>query len=720
MKSLDGKTLIVSNRLPVRISRNKERISIEPGSGGLITALAPVLKDRGGTWVGWDGDPLGEAPGGLLEDHSATVGYQLKPLSLSADEVEEYYHGFSNETLWPLFHDLLGHCRFSRQNWITYRNVNQKFARATAAHAQSEDLIWVHDYQLLLVARYLEELGVTARKAFFLHIPFPSWDLFMRLPWRTEIIHSLLAYDLLGFQTERDRRNFTQCVRNCFLGSRIKGSPRDQAIEHEGREIRLGAFPISIDYEAFNHLAASEEVAKKAWLIHETLPNRKLVLGVDRLDYTKGIPERLEAFEVLLEKYPQVRGRITLVQIAVPSRTHVPEYQIMKENIDQNVGRINGQYTRNGWIPIHYIYRNLPRPELVSYYRTSEIALITPLKDGMNLVAKEYCASCVENLGVLILSEFAGAAVTLRRGALLVNPYNVEHVADQIFEAYQMTRSEQARRMSQLRREIQRNNVFRWIESFLDAARRPQLQVGRDGVRKKFPPQIEAWLENRDKRMVLALDYDGTLVPICERPEQAHPDSELLNLLRELTGCAVVVILTGRNRTDMARWIPDPGVTIVTSHGAEWRHQGRWKPLLVDQRDHGPLKILTARLERALGNVPGVIIEDKGATVAVHYRLVDFQSQFDLLERFTNLVRPWMEECEGFEILEGKSVREVRPQRLNKGTALRRVLEHLGRIDHAVMAMGDDQTDEDMFQSLKPGDLSVLVGPGDTSDCKNG
>jgi trehalose 6-phosphate synthase len=478
MKRSDRKILIVSNRLPVRIAREGKRISIQPGSGGLVTALAPVLRDRGGTWVGWDGDPLGKAPKSLLEKHSTSVGYRLKPIPLLPEEVTEYYHGFSNETLWPLFHDLLGHCHFSRQNWGTYRQVNRKFAETVAAEVGPGDLIWVHDYQLLLVARYLDELGVKARKAFFLHIPFPPWDLFTRLPWRTEIIQSLLTYDLLGFQTERDRRNFIQCVRNCLPTSRVKGPPRDQVFDHGGREIRLGAFPISIDYEGFNRLAASDDVAKKAWLIHETLPSRKLILGVDRLDYTKGIPERLEAFEVLLEKYPQVRGRITLVQIAVPSRTDVPEYQLMKENIDRTIGRINGRYTRDGWIPIHYIYRTLPRLELVSYYRTSEIALITPLKDGMNLVAKEYCASCVENRGVLILSEFAGAAVTLRRGALLVNPYNVEHVADQIFEAYQMTPSDQGRRMSQLRREIRRNNVFRWVDQFFQAAGRPDLRPG--------------------------------------------------------------------------------------------------------------------------------------------------------------------------------------------------------------------------------------------------
>jgi trehalose 6-phosphate synthase len=301
MMTSGGKILIVSNRSPIRISREKEKASVKPGSGGLVTALAPVLRDRGGTWIGWDGDPLGEAPKGLLEEHSNSAGYQLKAISLTPKEVEEYYHGFSNETLWPLFHDLLGHCRFSRQNWNAYRQVNRKFAQTVASEAKPGDLIWIHDYQLLLDVRCLEEAGVEAKKAFFLHIPFPPWDLFMRLPWRTDIIHSLLAYDLLGFQTERDRRNFIGCVRACFPASRVKGHPRNQTIDFGGRLIRLAAFPISIDYDAFNRLAASDEVAKKAWLIHERLPNRKLVLGVDRLDYTKGIPERLEAFEVLLE-----------------------------------------------------------------------------------------------------------------------------------------------------------------------------------------------------------------------------------------------------------------------------------------------------------------------------------------------------------------------------------------------------------------------------------
>jgi len=473
-----GRILIVSNNLPVRFSRDEEELTVKPGGGGLITALAPVLKDRGGIWIGWDGDPLGQAPHRRLTDHSNGAGYHLKPISLSPEEGTLNHRRFSNETLWPLFHDFLGHCQFGREHWKGYRQINRRFAQIVAAESRPNDLIWVHDYQLLLVARYLQEMGVKATKSFFLHTPFPPWDVFMRLPWRTEILNALLAYDLVGFQTERDLRSFVRGVRTCFPASGVSGHTRSQIVDQGGKQTRVGSFPISIDYEHFNRLAVSDEVAQRVQLIYERLANRKLILGIDRLDYTKGIPERLESFELLIEKYPQIRGKVTLVQIALPSRVHVPEYRLMKESIDRVIGRINGRYTQDGWIPIEYIYRTLDRSELVSYYRASQIALITPLKDGMNIVAKEYCASCVENTGVLILSEFAGAALALGKAALLVNPYNVEDVADRIFEAFQMSRNEQRRRMSQLRREVQRNDIFHWVQAFLDGAGRPDLWPG--------------------------------------------------------------------------------------------------------------------------------------------------------------------------------------------------------------------------------------------------
>jgi len=468
-----GNIVIVSNRLPVRITRGGKRLKLIPGSGGLVTALAPVLRDRGGIWIGWDGDKSGPSNTELFKKESTRIGYSLRPVSLTTQAVEQYYEGFSNATLWPLFHDFLDRCQFQPETWDMYCRVNQKFAEAIVKNSDKDDLIWIHDYHLLLVGKYLAELGVKRKTAFFIHIPFPPWDLFMRLPWRKEILDGLLNYDLAGFQTERDRWNFVRCVRRLFPTALVSGPQRYQLIEHNEKVTRVGAFPISIDFEGFKQLASSKEVADEAWYIHERLPEIKLVLGVDRLDYTKGILERLNAFEIVLEKYPELREKINLIQVVVPSRTNVKEYQEMKHTIDENVGRINGRFTYHDWVPIHYIYRSLSRLELVAYYRTSEIALITPLKDGMNLIAKEYCASSVETDGILILSEFAGAAQQLGKSSLLVNPFNVENVAEQIYRAYQMQKEERMSRMRKLRAEVRRNNVFRWVEQFLSAVGMP-------------------------------------------------------------------------------------------------------------------------------------------------------------------------------------------------------------------------------------------------------
>ena len=473
MKKERGNVVIVSNRLPVRVIQVGKKSKLTRGSGGLVTALAPVLRDRGGVWIGWDGNKGSQSHTELFKKESKNIGYSLRPLSLTTQEVEQYYEGFSNATLWPLFHDFLDRCQFQPENWDRYCRVNKKFATAVSENSDKDDLIWVHDYHLLLVGKYLAELEVKRKKAFFIHIPFPPWDLFMRLPWRKEIIDSLLHYDLVGFQTERDRWNFVRCVRRLFPEALVSGPQRYQLIEHNGRVSRVGAFPISIDFEWFNQLASSKEVADEAWYIHERLPERKLVLGIDRLDYTKGILERLMAFEILLEKYPDLREKITFLQVVVPSRIDVKEYQEMKRTIEETVGRINGKFTYHNWVPIHYIYRSLPRFELVAYYRTSEIALITPLKDGMNLIAKEYCASKVETNGVLILSEFAGASQQMGKSSLLVNPFNFEEVADRIYSAYQMPKEERMRRMRRLRADIRRNNIFRWVEHFLSAVGMP-------------------------------------------------------------------------------------------------------------------------------------------------------------------------------------------------------------------------------------------------------
>jgi trehalose 6-phosphate synthase/phosphatase len=466
---------VVSNRLPIRVSRSRSEVRIEAGSGGLVTAMTPVLQRTGGVWVGWDGDPKGETPVEEIKKYAKEVGYALRPIPLGRDLVSDYYWGFSNETLWPLFHDLLDRARFSRRYWQAYCEANQKFAVAASKGSRADSLIWIHDYHLVMASKYLRQARTRAMLAFFLHIPFPGPDLFLRLPWRDEFIDALLLYDVIGFQTERDRRNFVQCVRTVYPESRIRGSRRMCMVERRGETTVAGAFPISIDYEAFHQLSLSQEVSRRAERIRSRARAQKFILGVDRLDYTKGIPYRLKAFELALEKHPELRTRITLIQLVVPSRATVPEYARMKREIDEMVGRINGKYTASGWTPIHYIYRSLPRSELVSLYRACDIALLTPLKDGMNLVAKEYCASCTNGeSGVMILSEFAGAAAQMGKYALLVNPYHAEHVADEIYRACSMEKAERRYRMRRLQAEVRRNDIFRWSRQFLGAVAEAQ------------------------------------------------------------------------------------------------------------------------------------------------------------------------------------------------------------------------------------------------------
>jgi len=481
----------VSNRLPVSVKRSKDGWEVKPGSGGLVTAMAPVLSNRGGLWIGWPGayvENFDENIRKSLQDASGETGYSLAPVNLTEDEVDEYYRGFANEVLWPLFHDLQTRCNFVPEYWYTYEKVNRKFAKAIASQTGESDYVWVHDYHLMTVGRHLKEMGKKRSTGFFLHIPFPSIDIFMKLPWRKHILESLMEYELIGFQTMRDRRNFVQCLQHLCQNVKVSGRGAVVSVNFRGRQVRVGAFPISIDYNAFSERAASGEVADRAWYIHEQLPDRTIILGIDRLDYTKGIPERLHAFRMALQRYPELREKITLVQVVVPSREDVPEYQALRSEIERLVGQINGSLTRHGWVPIHYLYRSLEKDELLAYYRLSEIGLITPLKDGMNLVAKEYCTCSLEENGVLILSEFAGAAAQMKRDALIVNPYDIEGVAEAIYKAWKMPREERRQRMGRLREIVRNYDIFRWVDSFLLAAFARKL--GDFPLLEEFVPQI--------------------------------------------------------------------------------------------------------------------------------------------------------------------------------------------------------------------------------------
>jgi len=466
--------LIVSNRLPLRIVRETNGTwRLDRGSGGLVTALAPVLRNRGGAWIGWPGVPKEKLPDNLSElmtNAEKDLGYRIIPVNLSRRDERLFYEGFSNEIIWPLFHEFPSLARFNPDYWLAYQAVNHKYAEIIASHSQSDQFIWIHDYQLMLVAQYLRDLGVVAHLAFFLHIPFPPLDVFLKLPWRLEILRALLQYDLIGIQTARDRRNLVECFRALLPDVNWRGRGRVVVGQVNGRSVRIGDFPISIDYRSFVRKANAKEVLQVRDVIRAKLADRKIILGVDRLDYTKGIPHRLEAFRQSLREHPDLHGKTTLVQVVVPSRTGVPQYRRLRAQIERLVGAVNGEFTRPGWVPVHYIFRSLSSEELLGYYRAADIALITPLKDGMNLIAKEYCTTNVDNDGVLILSEFAGAASQLQNGAILVNPFHITEVAEAIYSACTMPISERKRRMKKLRQFIRKQDIFWWVDSFLRSA----------------------------------------------------------------------------------------------------------------------------------------------------------------------------------------------------------------------------------------------------------
>jgi trehalose 6-phosphate synthase len=428
--------------------------------------MTSILRNSGGCWVGWPGPVSGDSVMSPLADWVSAENYSLQPVFLSEAEQNGYYRGFSNEIIWPLFHGLSTRCSFNFDYWSHYRRVNARFAERIQSTSSSRDLVWVHDYHLMLVASLLNEEERLRDLAYFHHIPFPPPDLFEILPWRVPILRALLQFNVVGFQTVRDQRNFVDCVRRCLPVARIRRVGEKYLVADGEHPTTAGVYPISIDYESFAREAKNPAVLERLESIKRSLAGSKLILGVDRLDYTKGILERLSAYRILLSRYPELRERITLIQIVVPSREDIAEYRQLRLNIENLVSNINGEYGRPGWIPIQYFYRSVCRTDLLAYYRAADVAMVTPLRDGMNLVAKEFCASRCDARGALVLSEFAGAADELRLGAFLVNPHDVEDLADVLRRALSLSESEQAVRMRTMRLEIEAHNVYSWANLF--------------------------------------------------------------------------------------------------------------------------------------------------------------------------------------------------------------------------------------------------------------
>jgi len=459
--------VMVSNRLPVTIRRSGEKLLLRPGAGGLITALSPVLRRQGGSWIGWPGttefskkEILAETEAFMREE-----GYSLYPVMLSQEEKRLYYDGFSNEILWPLFHELHSLCRFDPRFWEGYLKVNRKFAKEVVAQSSEDDFIWIHDYHHLTLGEELRKTGAGGRLAFFLHIPFAPVDIFLKIPWRIQLLRAMLQYDFIGFQTKRDQMNFLQAVQTLLKDVEFDRGSHSVTCSFAGRKTVVGAYPISIDYEEFNCGAKAPEVAEEAELLKENLDRRQLVFSLDRLDYTKGIPYRLEAIRYFLKRFPKFIGKVTFIQVVVPSRIGIPEYDALKKEIDTLVGEINSEFTKPGWVPIQYIFHPISRRELLAYYRAADACLITSVRDGMNLVSKEYAAANVEEKGVLILSEFAGAASQFVDQAVLVNPHDLIGLSDAMHYALTMPERERTKRMHKMRLSVKQHDIYRWLET---------------------------------------------------------------------------------------------------------------------------------------------------------------------------------------------------------------------------------------------------------------
>lgn len=690
-----GKVLVASNRLPFSFDVRDGVVVSRPSPGGLVSALTPVLEQRGGTWVGWPG---GELPVGEIQG----VGHDVLPLALSPDEHAGYYQGFSNGTLWPLLHSLVDRVHFEAEEWQTYQRVNARFADAIVGAAPGHDLIWIHDYHLLTAPASVRRALPDARLAFFLHIPFPPFDVLRLLPRDRTLLRCLLACDLIGFHVDSYVSNFLDCVSR-LLGLRVDRV--EGLIEYGDRTVKVRAFPLGIDFARFAELAEAAPPAPETGC--------RTILGVDRLDYTKGIPERLRAFERLLEQRPEHRGAVQLLQLAVPSRTRVDEYQQLKREIDEAVGRINGRFATPDWVPIHYLYRSLPQAELAGLYRDAEVGLVTPLRDGMNLVAKEFCAAQVGEPGVLVLSRTAGAADTMRE-ALLVNPYDVESVAVALDRALTMDEDQRRSRMAGLRHRERDRDVYAWVDDFLGAAAEDAHELAPLG-----DADFAAWLAPylaRRPRTFLLLDYDGTLAPLAPTPEAATLPPETRAVLERCVAHPQldVAVVSGRALADVRAMVGIDGIYVAGNHGLEIEGPGL-EPFRFDGLDayQEPLEAVSRALDDLAEQ--GAFLERKGPTLTFHVRAVPQAAQAELLDRARALI-----EQAGLIARDAHCAVEARPPvTWDKGRAVLHILRSAYGLDwsnqlRAVYA-GDDLTDEDAFRRLAGLGLTIRIGPSPTT-----
>ena len=709
-----SKIHILSNRLPFNTEKIDNDFILSPSVGGLATGMKSVYQKYNGKWIGWPGIAEEQFETGDKEQiEKAFVKENCVAVHLSTDDIDKYYEGFSNKTIWPLFHYFNEYVEYDQDCWDAYVAVNQKFANAALKVLDDGDSIWVHDYQLLLVPQMIKNERPDVTIGFFLHIPFPSYEVFRILPWRNEIIEGMLGADLIGFHTYDYERHFFSTVRRLF-GIEIHFNQ----IHTENRIILADAFPMGIDYDKFSSAASriqAKSESEKSELHIELdkyfniSPDRKLILSIDRMDYTKGIPNRLKAFSIFLEKYPQYQGKVSLVMLAVPSRDNVEHYVNLKKQVDELVGYVNGKYGMINYTPIWYFYRSLPFDNLIELYTASDVALITPVRDGMNLVAKEYVASRINKDGVIILSEMAGVSKEMGE-AIIINPNNFNEIAESIFKAISMSTEEQSFRMDLLQKRLKRYDVFKWSSEFVKSLEKIK------GIQyyfntKKVTVSVQKALAERyceAKSRAIFLDYDGTLSGFKNNPEDARPDSEVYQIISKLTADErnEVTIISGRDRDTLEKWFEGYDINLIVEHGVWTKVRGgQWDMLYQINADWK--ENIRPTLENFVDRTPGSFIEEKNYSLVWHYRKSEPEQGVlranELKDELTNLIAN-----HNLEIMEGNKVIEVKSGGINKGVAALRFIG--GKQYDYVMAIGDDWTDEFMFRELPESAITVKVG----------
>ncbi len=704
--------IIVANRLPVSIRYDQGTPICERSPGGLVsglvTWLARLKRQRSEIeetiWIGWPGSEIPEKDRADLAIELRNQGSH--PVYLTAEDMEQFYLGFCNATLWPLFHYFLVYAQFFEEHWTEYVRVNRLFADAVMEIARPDDLIWVQDYHLMLVPQMIRERIPDASIGFFLHIPWPSFEVFRLLPtqWRRAILEGLLSADLIGFHTPEYRQYFLQSALRLLGFEHTMGR-----IAMPNRLALAETFPMGIEFETWQTVARSTETVRERAELERYVKGTKLILSIDRLDYSKGIKTRVKAFARFLEKYPEWHGRVTFIVIVIPSRVGVGQYDEMKREIDREIGKVNGRFSQLHWTPITYQFRSVPPHQLSALYRASSLAVVTPLRDGMNLIAKEYVASRIDLDGVLLLSELAGSARELTE-AILVNPYDIEEVADGIQLALKMPVEDQMVRMSAMQSRLQRYDVNAWADDFMNSLsqiKQEQQRLYARALQSRDREQMIDSFQNAERRLLL-LDYDGTLMPHFDHPQSARPTDDILYLLEAL--CAdernQVVMISGRDKETMTAWFGSLPINLIAEHGIwirtfghDWRTlkpaTNHWKPQI--------LQLLQATADR----LPGAFVEEKEYSVAWHYRRSDPElAEIRAAELRDNLVN--LTANIDLQVLAGKKVIEVRVSGINKGTAALDWMSHSQ--PEFVLAIGDDWTDEDLFAVLPESAYSIRVG----------